>query len=172
MPASWITISNGPEVGREPGGRPVTVHLKKLCVGVDRVDELMEWQAGRLAAGGGARDALYHQTRNHPKRAAEILDGGSLYWVIRGVMRIRQRIIGIEDGPMPDLDEAVVRRRRPPCRLILDPELVPVLPRAHRPFQGWRYLETEDAPPDLGARAQTGGMPPEMAAELRELGLI
>jgi len=150
----------------------VTVHLKKLCVGVDRVDELAAWQAGRLAAGGGGPGALYHQTRNHPKRAAEILDGGSLYWVIRGVMRVRQRIIGIEDGPLPEIDEASVRRRRPPCRLILEPGLIPVLPRTHRPFQGWRYLELDEAPTDLGARGPMAGMPAEMAAELRELGLI
>ena len=85
-------------------------------------------------------------------------------------MRVRQRIIGIEDAPLQGGEQDV--RRRPACRLILDPELVPVEPRAHRPFQGWRYLEPADAPPDLAPGDQFGEMPAAMAAELKELGLI
>ncbi len=154
----------------EPKAGPVTVHLRKLCVGVDHPDQLAAWQARRLAAAGGRPGTLFHQTRNHPKRRDEILDGGSLYWIIRGVMRVRQRVIGIEDAPMQGGDQDM--RRRPACRLILDPVLVPVEPRAHRPFQGWRYLEPEDAPADLTAEEAGDELPPAMAAELRELGLI
>ena len=146
------------------------VHLRKLCVGVDHVDQLAAWQARRLAASGGKPGSLFHQTRSHPKRRDEILQGGSLYWVIRGIMRVRQRIVGIEDAPLETGDHDM--RRRPACRLILDPELVLVEPRAHRPFQGWRYLEPADAPRDLEAGDATAEMPPGMAAELKELGLI
>lgn len=149
----------------------MTVHLRKLCVGVDHVDQLARWQERRLAAAGHAPGALYHQTRSHPKRRDEILDGGSLYWIIRGVMRVRQRIVGIEDAPLEAGGEQDMRRR-PACRLILDPALVPVVPRAHRPFQGWRYLEVRDAPPDLEGDGAGDEMPPAMAAELRELGLL
>ena len=148
----------------------MTVHLRKLCVGVDHPDQLAAWQARRLAAAANRPGALYHQTRSHPKRRDEILKGGSLYWIICGVMRVRQRIVGIEDAPMEGGEQDI--RRRPSCRLILDPELVPVEPRAHRPFQGWRYLEPADAPRDLEAGDESAEMPPAMAAELRELGLI
>ena len=143
----------------------MTIHLIKLCVGVEDVAHLEQLQALRLRqareAGGPAQ--LRHITRHTPRRAAELLDGGSLYWVIKGFIRVRQRIIGIE--PVKDADG-------PRCALVRDPELVPTEARARRPFQGWRYLRPEDAPPDAVGRVDTADIPAEMAAELRELGLL
>lgn len=145
----------------------MTLHLVKLAVGIDDVDHLARVQQRRRteAIRAGRGDRLWHLTRNAPRRADELLDGGSIYWVIRGQIRCRQRLVGIE--PAVDSDG------RPCNRLLLDPELVRTLPRAHRPFQGWRYLAPEDAPPDLDALPSGAEeMPPEMAAELHALGLI
>jgi len=141
----------------------VALHLIKLCVGVDHVEQLAAHQRQRLAAG----QRLYHRTRHMPRRAAEILDGGSLYWVIRGVVRVRQRILALEPAVNAD--------GRTCCDIVLDGEFVRVLGGPHRPFQGWRYLADEKAPPDqVGHGGGDGGAapPPEMAAELRELGLL
>jgi len=139
----------------------VTVHLLKLCVGIDSVEQLAEFQARRLAAG----ERLVHRTRHFPRRAAEILEGGSIYWVIRGFVRVRQRIIGLE--------RATSEERGPHCCILRDPELVRTELQPRRPHQGWRYLEPGDAPPDLPAgRAAADAPPPGMAEELRALGLI
>lgn len=137
------------------------LNLIKLCVGCESPDHLRDWQAGRLAAQG----RIVHITRMVPKRSEELLDGGSLYWVIKGVVRVRQRILALHDGTDED--------GRGFCAIELDPELVEVEPRPHRPFQGWRYLKGDSAPPDLpdGAAGEEPP-PPEMAAELRRLGLI
>lgn len=141
----------------------MTLHLRKLCVGVDRLDELAAWQTVRLAENGGR---IWHATRNWPRRQAEILDGGgSLYWIIRGQMAARQKILGFEPAPTRDPDEA------PYCRILLDPALVPTEPWPHRPFQGWRYLTSDEAPPDLRDAAGGADLPPELAAELKALGL-
>ena len=100
-----------------------------------------------------------------PKRADEILDGGSIYWVIRGEIACREQVLGIE----PFTDGDGIGR----CRLILDPHCVPVRPRPYRAFQGWRYLAPGDAPPDLGAISKgVEAMPEDMRRELRELGLL
>ncbi len=136
------------------------LHIRKLCVGADTVEDLKEWQDGRLAQLG----SIGHVTRMWPKRQDEVLEGGSLYWIIKGVMRVRQRIIGFEEWPADDPED------KPKCRLVLDPELVLTEPWPHRPFQGWRYLKPEEAPPDLGARDDGEGMPAELAAELRAIG--
>jgi len=145
----------------------MTLHLIKLCVGVSEIPELARWQRERVATQkkkGIKKPVLRHLTRNTPKRAEEILDGGSLYWVIKGVVRVRQRIIGI--GPAPDAGE------EPRCELRLDRRLVRVVPRPCRAFQGWRYLEPADAPPDLDANDPMAKMPPRMIEELRSLGLL
>lgn len=149
----------------------MTVHLLKLCVGVDSVRQLEAFQAGRRdrARARGEAPENVHLTRNAPRRAAEVLDGGSLYWVIRRRVAARQRILR--------LDEAVDGEGRRRCGIALDPALVRVEPRAWRPFQGWRYLEPEDAPPDLDPARAAGAdsddeMPEEMARELRALGLL
>jgi hypothetical protein len=146
----------------------MTLHLIKLCVGCDSIEDLREWQRGRLAEmrrrGEPAR--LHHHTRMMPQRRQEILAGGSLYWVIRGQVRVRQRILALD----PRNDE----EGRGFCAIRLGAKLVPVMPQKQRPFQGWRYLEATAAPPDLAARGAGGQEPPppEMLAELRALGLL
>ncbi|MEX2617912.1 MAG: DUF1489 domain-containing protein [Alphaproteobacteria bacterium] len=144
----------------------MTVHLIKLSVGVESVEHLSALQQRRLqdARRSGLGDRLWHQTRHMPRRAAELLDGGSIYWVIKGAIRARQRVCELEAVT----DEEGTRR----CRLILIPGLTETVAWPRRPFQGWRYLEPADAPPDIGDAGADGEMPPEMAAELRALGLI
>jgi hypothetical protein len=145
----------------------MTVHLIKLAVGIDSVSHLSERQRQRLSDARAAGDVgqLRHLTRSTPRRSAEVLDGGSIYWVIKGAVRARQRII--------ELDTAINHQGLPRCALIFDPELVPVRARPMRAFQGWRYLEAADAPPDaLGGLDQTDELPSEMAEELRSLGLL
>jgi hypothetical protein len=137
----------------------MTLHLKKLSVGSDTLDALKSWQVLRLAETG----RLMHVTRNRPRRADEILDGGSIYWIIKGVMVARQKII--------DLAEVQRADGRPACGLVLSSELVATTPTKMRIFQGWRYLEAEDAPADL-TEAADESMPPALAAELRALGIL
>ncbi len=144
-----------------------TLHLIKLCVGTDSIDDLRRWQsrrmAERLAAGLDPRPR--HVTRMWPRRAGELAAGGSLYWVIRGLIRVRQRIIGFEEVVRED----GIRR----CGIILDPGLVPTHPRPRAAFQGWRYLKAEDAPPDLTALpADEAELPPGMREALSELGVL
>ena len=145
----------------------MTVHLIKLAVGIDSVPHLAQRQMDRMdaARAAGEDPVLRHLTRSTPRRAEEVLDGGSIYWVIKRSVRARQRIIGI--------DTAVNQRGESRCALIFDPELVPVRAQRHRPFQGWRYLAPTDAPPDvIGLADDTDALPPDMAEELRELGLL
>lgn len=133
----------------------MALHLIKLCVGVDTLDELREWRAERAAAG----HKPIVPTRQTPKRAGEIVDGGSLYWVIKGQIMVRQAILDIRtlDGGQQ------------PCRIDLDGVLVPTYPQPRRAFQGWRYLDPSDAPADLPHGA-LGDMPEDLARQLRELG--
>ncbi|WP_404386003.1 DUF1489 family protein [Caenispirillum salinarum] len=137
------------------------LHLIKLSVGTESPETLAQWQAGVSRRLG----RVVHTTRMTPRRTEEVLDGGSIYWVIKRLVRVRQRILGLHEGTDED--------GRGFCAIELDPELVPVEPRSQRPFQGWRYLKDEDAPRDLpqGARGEEPP-PPEMAAELRKLGLL
>ncbi len=136
------------------------VHLIKLSVGVRDLEHLREVQAARAALG-----PLRHLTRSFPRRAEEVVAAGSIFWVVGGLLLARQRVVDI-----------VVARREDdtPCTaLMLDPALVAVAPRPVRPFQGWRYLEAEAAPADLGAGAGDGGeMPARLRAELMVLGLL
>ncbi len=138
----------------------MTLHLIKLCVGVSEVQELADWQKLRMKQ----NRRIFHVTRMVPKRREEILDGGSLYWVIRAMISVRQRIIDIE----PFTDEEGINR----CRLVFDPELVLVRPVPRRAFQGWRYLKPEDEPPDLATLGHAGDIPAKMRHELAELGLL
>lgn len=147
----------------------MALNLIKLCVGVDTVEQLADWQKRRRAelAAAGLPPFSRHLTRNSPRRADEIMDGGgSLYWVIKREIRVRQCLHAIE--------EAVDHEGRPCCALVFEPELVRVVPRSQRPFQGWRYLEAVDAPPDLPAHAtdESAEMPEKMRRELRALGLL
>jgi hypothetical protein len=147
--------------GTPPEVRPALLHLIKLSVGTEDIEDLARWQAGRLARHG----RVFHKTRMMPRRGAELLAGGSIYWVIKGKTCLRQRLIGLER----EVDE----EGRPYTFLLLDPELVRTVPRSHRPFQGWRYLSAEDAPPDLGSSERPEGeIPPELAEELRALGIL
>lgn len=142
------------------------LHLIKLAVGAADPKDIADWQkkrrAQRKAAGGP--NAIFHFTRNTPRRGDEILGGGSMYWVIKGVIRVRQRIVGVD---------SIVWDGEPHCKLVLDRKLVRVMPRPMRAFQGWRYLEAKDAPPDLTQLGKGAlNMPPKMVEELRALGLL
>ena len=145
----------------------MTLHLIKLCVGADSLDDLRQWMAARMAEARRRNAPLRHAhvTRMAPKRAADILDGGSLYWVIKGQISARQAVVAIE----PFMDADGIGR----CRLWLDGEVVAVAPRPMRAFQGWRYFEPASAPPDID-EAQPGfaDMPEAMRRELAGLGLL
>jgi hypothetical protein len=141
------------------------LHLIKLCVGVDSLQELADWQAKRLKEkkAKGQKLELIHVTRQTPKRGAEILNGGSLYWVIKGHIMARQRLLELRD---------VKKNGVPHCGLVYDKSLVPVRPRPRRAFQGWRYFEAKDAPPDMGEIKGAKGLPENLKRELASLGLL
>jgi hypothetical protein len=145
----------------------MSLHLIKLCVGAESVDDLKSWIKKRLAdkKKKGEKPEHIHVTRMVPKRADELLDGGSLFWVIRGQIMCREPLRAIR----PYVDKEGVGR----CRLVLGPKIVLVEPRPFRAFQGWRYLTEKDAPRDLD-RAAPGArhMPEDMRRELRGLGLL
>ena len=135
------------------------LHLIKLCVGCDSPEELEAWRAVRRARG----ETPKVHTRQTPKRAEELLAGGSLYWVFKGVVRARQTILAV------DTLEAAGGNR---CEITLDDALVRVAPHPRRAFQGWRYLTGDDAPVDVGDGQGGANAPPELARQLRELGLL
>lgn len=138
------------------------VNLIKLSVGSESFDTLAEWQASRVAQ---SQDGLpRHVTRMWPKRETEILQGGSIYWVIKGVIQCRQKILRLDEVIGAD----GIRR----CAIVLDPQLVRTETALRRPFQGWRYLKPEDSPADLSdARKQDDDIPVELAAALAEIGV-
>ncbi len=143
------------------------LHLIKLCVGCDSVADLEDWIKQKLKEKRrrGQKAEHIHTTRMVPKRATELTDGGSLYWVIRRQIACRERILDIR----PFIDKDGVGR----CRVVLDGKIVLVEPRPRAAFQGWRYLEAREAPRDL-SRAAPGAakMPEAMRRELQELGLL
>ena len=143
----------------------MALNLLKLCVGCDSVEDLEEWIASRLdeKRRAGLPIEHFHTTRMVPKRIAELLDGGSLYWVIKGNVQVRQRLLDVR--PFTD-DEGVGR-----CRLVMEPKLNPTDWQPQRPFQGWRYLEPKDAPADIKKGRKASSLPPEFLAELAGLGL-
>jgi hypothetical protein len=144
------------------------LHLIKLAVGCDSVRNLKDWITERMKAAKkkGLPQHHVHVTRMVPKRGDEILAGGSLYWVIKGEIAAREKIIGIE----PFRDKDGIGR----CRIVMQPRVITVSPRPMRPFQGWRYLTEDAVPPDLGkaAAGTVAAMPEPMRRELRELGLL
>jgi hypothetical protein len=145
----------------------MTLHLIKLCVGCDSVRDLEDWIKQKLRAKRKNREKPehIHRTRMVPKRADELVDGGSLYWVIRGEIMCRQRVRAIR----PFVDKDGIGR----CGIVLDRKVVLVEPRPRRAFQGWRYLAPRDAPRDLGKTVKGGAAIPEtLRRELRELGLM
>ena len=141
--------------------------MLKLCVGCESIDDLEDWiqEKRRRLGSDGRHDEHVHTTRMAPKRVEELLEGGSLYWVIKGQLSCRQRLIGIR--PFKD-GEGIGR-----CHLVLEPLVVAVSPRPYRPFQGWRYLDPKDAPDDLGEGMRgLEAMPEVLRRELVELGLL
>lgn len=155
------------------------LHILKLCVGAVSVDDLRDWQAGRMAErrAAGLDPRPRHVTRMWPKRADEILGGGgSLYWVIQGWIAVRQCIEGFDE----QRGEDGIRR----CAIVLSPELVTVSPRPRAAFQGWRYLAAGDAPPDartenlaetlagFAEEAEAFGLPAELAQALDGFGVV
>ncbi|MBX7199174.1 MAG: DUF1489 domain-containing protein [Rhodospirillaceae bacterium] len=142
----------------------MTVNLIKLCVGIEDIEHLEQVQKKRRNKDGNC----YHRTRMTPTRGKEIVGQGSMYWVIKGFIQVRQEIVGLSKGKRED--------GRPACVIELDPKLIPVQITAHRPFQGWRYLKPEAAPPDLKGKGRKAvidpTMPKEMRLELAKLGLL
>jgi hypothetical protein len=139
------------------------LHLIKLSVGPKDVAELAALQARRAEVD----PPLRHRTRMAPRRAAEIVTGGSIYWVVAGFLRVRQRILEIREEAWEDGTSC--------AGLVLDPRLVAVEARPVKPFQGWRYLEPAAAPPDIAATVAARGveaLPARLREELRTLGLL
>lgn len=139
----------------------MTLHIIKLCVGVEGLDEMTRW----ISECRKGRDTLDHVTRMFPRRKDEILPGGSLYWVIKGMILCRQPIADLEAVRGTDGIER--------CRIVFKPKIIAVRPTPRRAFQGWRYLSAEDAPPDL-VKGEKGkpDLPEKMRRELAELGLL
>jgi len=139
------------------------INLIKLCVGADAIEDLTGWQATARAKGP---DGLpRHVTRMWPKRAEEVLNGGSIYWVFKGLVLCRQRILRLDEVEGAD---GILR-----CGIVLDPTPVRVAPTQRRPFQGWRYLPPEDAPRDLrNSRREEDSLPPAMQSALAEIGVL
>ncbi len=138
------------------------IHLMKLAVGVKDIAHLRRVQAERM----GATPPLRHRTRSFPRRAPEIADGGSIYWVIGGALLVRQRILDVIEDRQDDESKC--------AGLVLDPVLVPVEGRPVKPFQGWRYLDPAGAPADIVEGDQQGAdaLPAALRQQLRALCLL
>ena len=141
----------------------MTVHLQKLSVGSESIQTLADWQAQVVAdrRRRGLSAHHIHITRMFPKRREEILDGGSIYWVIKGNIICRNKIVGLEETS---------KDGRRACAIMMDPVLVPVLPQPRRAFQGWRYLQAGDVPTDLTGAESGADLPAAFRAKLIELG--
>jgi hypothetical protein len=145
----------------------MSLHLLKLCVGCDSIADLEDWIA--MSMTNRKRQGLpleqVHTTRMVPKRVDELCDGGSLYWVIKGQVSCRQSILGIR----PFTDSQGIGR----CHIVLEPVVTTVMPRPHRAFQGWRYLQDHEKPKDLGGGlASMQSMPEDLRRDLANLGLL
>ena len=137
------------------------LNILKLCVGAVSVEDLTTWYAAHSHLWPAGTTA--HVTRMWPKRQSEVLDGGSLYWVIKGVILARQRILRLEQRDGPD----GIRR----CAFVLDAAVIRTEPALRRPFQGWRYLDPADSPRDLTSRSADDSLPPSLALALADIGL-
>ncbi|OWU84604.1 lysophospholipase [Oceanicola sp. 22II-s10i] len=139
------------------------VNLVKLSVGTESVEGLADWQSNHavLTNDGYPR----HVTRMWPKREDEVLAGGSIYWVIKGLIQARQKIIRLDEVVRED----GIRR----CAIVLDHKLIRTTQAQKRPFQGWRYLAATDAPADLpSTRQNEEALPPDLSAALAEIGVL
>lgn len=143
-----------------PAGK---VNLIKLSVGSESIEAMAAWQSSSQAQG---TDGLpRHVTRMWPKRAQELLNGGSIYWVVQGLVQCRQRILRLDEVIRAD----GIRR----CGIVLDPEIIRTTTAPKRPFQGWRYLPQSDAPVDLTqARQNETPLPADLSAALSDIGVI
>ena len=139
------------------------VHLIKLSVGTETVEGLKRWQSEkRIQAPDGNP---MHVTRMWPKREADLLNGGSIYWIIKGFLQCRQRILRLDEM----ISEDGIRR----CAVVLDSEIALTTSVKKRPFQGWRYLEPAQAPVDLARRhSDEPPLPPNLAGALADIGVI
>ncbi|MDR6265920.1 DUF1489 domain-containing protein [Roseobacter sp. N2S] len=139
------------------------INLIKLCVGAESFEDLLGWIQQRQDA-GGADYLSSHVTRMWPKQEAALLDGGSLYWVIKGAIQARQKIVRLDEVTGVD----GIRR----CAIVMAPKLIRTTSATRRPFQGWRYLKPEDAPADLPeSRVSDDALPKELALALADIGL-
>jgi hypothetical protein len=136
----------------------VALHLIKLCVGAETVEDLLDWRRANRSA--GEREWKV-RTRQTPKRADELVDGGSIYRVFKGVILCRQPILRIDTHG---------EGREGRCEIVVAEEIVRVAPTDRRPFQGWRYLLGHEAPPDLEGAGLAEAVPNDLALKLRELG--
>jgi len=142
----------------------MAIHLQKLSVGSESIATLQEWQKGvvRRREKRGLSPHHEHVTRMFPKQMEALLDGGSIYWVIKGLIQCRNEIAALEETKTKDGRKA--------CSILMVPKLIPVVPTPKRPFQGWRYLKFEDAPADLTDIGGANDLPPELRAKLANLG--
>ncbi|WP_069300166.1 DUF1489 family protein [Neptunicoccus sediminis] len=139
------------------------INLIKLCVGIDSYEDLETAIALRAKSGGGTY-LPSHITRMWPKQEEALLNGGSLYWVIKGFVQARQNIVRLDEVTGAD----GVRR----CAILMEPKLIRTSSALRRPFQGWRYLKPEDAPADLpDSRKSDDELPKELALALADIGL-
>jgi len=139
------------------------INLVKLSVGSESIDDMRNWQTSARARGP---DGLpRHITRMWPKREAEVTRGGSIYWVVKGFIQCRQKVLRFDEIIGSD----GIRR----CAFVLDPDIIATTTAPKRPFQGWRYLPPTDSPPDLSAgRSTDDALPPELAGALADIGVI
>jgi hypothetical protein len=140
----------------------MTIHLLRLAVGADSLESMRAWREEHRIPWQG-REVVPTYTKRAPTRQAELLQGGCIYWVVKGLIRCRQRFAGFDQ--VTDADGTLF------CRMLMDPELTETAARPMRPFQGWRYFKPEDVPPDLAAAGAGEGLPAHILAELRALGL-
>lgn len=145
----------------------MALHLIKLCVGADSIQDLRDWVSERslTAMAAGLEPHSIHTTRMVPKRVDELLNGGSLYWVIKGQVSARQKLLDLRTFTGGD----GIQR----CELVLGPEVIETASQPKRPFQGWRYLKDEEKPRDLGALGEdVAALPEDLRRELSDLGLL
>ena len=142
----------------------MTLHMQKLSVGSESIATLQDWQKMVVRRRKKRELSPYHEhvTRMFPKQMEALLDDGSIYWVIKGLIQCRNELVALEETKTEDGRRA--------CSILMSPKLIPVVPTPKRPFQGWRYLKAEDAPADLTEIGGANDLPPELRAKLANLG--